>query len=81
MPSSRMDFKANFESFCLDLLSDFCSDIEKGYLGEAQNDVSVKITTQDLRNFFFLISEFKTILFKRNLVCATCDCKSTSDNK
>jgi hypothetical protein len=57
MPSSRTELKT-----CLDVLSDFCPE-EKGYFGEAQNDVSVKITTQDLR--FFLISDFKTILFQK----------------
>jgi hypothetical protein len=44
----------NFESFCLDVLSDFSSDIGKGHFGGAQNDVCVKITTQK-RSFLKVI--------------------------
>jgi hypothetical protein len=45
--------------FGLDMLSDFRSDVEKDYFGEAQNDVSVNINTQDFfqENRFEIVNE------------------------
>ena len=54
------------ESFCLDVLSDFGQAIGKGPFGGAQNDVSVKFTSQLFKSEFYnsIVLHFEMDIFE-----------------